>query len=158
MTLTGRGGAGTFTYPFAGTTTSGGFTWFVGSTPTAITTGCNATNYTVTELGAPSNGTLGNGSAIGNRAYRAQFNAGTLSGTNPTVTMHFNSLDGLSTTQDLLFLGDAPALSGAWTVRSTAFGASGALPATGSKITATVAPGPITINADNYYWTANSSF
>ncbi|MBK7389562.1 MAG: hypothetical protein IPI23_11015 [Bacteroidetes bacterium] len=152
ITLTGRGGAGTFNFPFAGNTTTGSLTWFVGSTPTAITTGCNATKYTVTELGAPTNATYGSGAAMGNRSYRAQLNAGSTGGTNPTITLHFNSLDGLTTTQDQTFVAEASAQSGPWTVRSTAYGASAiALPAAGSKATTTAVPGPINSNGDNYY-------
>jgi hypothetical protein len=150
ITNTGRGGAGTFNYPFAGNTTTGSLVWFVGSTPTAVTTGCNATKYTVTELSAPSNSTFGSGAAMGSRSYRAQFNSGTVSGLNPTVRLHFNSLDGLSVTQDQTFVGDAAAQSGPWSIRSAAYGASGALPAAGSLISATVSPGPI-IAGDRYY-------
>lgn len=146
MTLTGRGGASIFNYPFSGT-----FTWFAGNTPTANTTGSTATTVKVTETGAPSNAIAGTGSAVGNRAYRVQLNAGAITGTAPTVTLGFNSQDGLTATQDVLYVADANALSGAWTIRSTAYGAGGALPATGVKATATATPGPIVITGDNYY-------
>ncbi|MBL7764999.1 MAG: hypothetical protein JNJ58_02820 [Chitinophagaceae bacterium] len=151
ITLTGRGGAGTFNYPFAGTATTGSLIWFVGSTPTAVTTGCNATKYTVTELGAPTNAFVGSGVGIGTRSYRAQFNPGAVSGLNPTMTLKFNSIDGLTSTQDLTYVADAPAQNGPWTIRSAAYGVSGALPASGLQTSATVAPGPIAATGDNYY-------
>jgi len=151
ITLTGRGGAGTFNYPFAGSGTTGNLVWFVGSTPTANSTGCNATKFTVTELGAPTNSVFGTGVGIGNRSYRAQLNPGALSGTNPTVTLNFNSLDGLTSSQDQTFVSESSAQTGPWTIRSTPYGASGALPAAGIKATATVAPGPISGAADSYF-------
>ena len=146
MSLTGRGGGAsgsTFNFPFSGT-----FSWFSGG-GTNITAGADVTRVTVSDTAAPTNASLGTGLAIGNRAFRVQTNGAT--GTNPTVTLAFNSQDALTVTQDNLFVAEATALSGAWTTKSTAFGVSGALPATGSKITATVAPGPIVPTADSYY-------
>ncbi len=160
MTLTGRGGASSFNFPF-----SGNFNWFAGSTPTPVTTGSNATIVTVSDTAAPTNATLGNSVAIGSRAYRVQlgqigapgFLVNPVTGTNPTVTMNFNSVDALTgVTADQLFISDATALSGAWTLRSAASG-TGALPATGSRTTATVAPGPIAPTLDSYYaWSTSA--
>jgi trimeric autotransporter adhesin len=145
MSVTGRGGASSFNFPFSGT-----FNWFAGSTPTAVTTGSSVTRVTVSDTAAPTNATLGTGLAIGNRAYRVQLGTG-VTGTTPQVSLGFNSQDGLTVTQDNLFVADGIGLTGAWTTRSTAFGVSGVLPATGSKATATVAPGPIVPTADSYY-------
>lgn len=70
------------TFPFAGNTTTGGFSWFAGSTPTAVTTGSTVTRVTVTETAAPSGA-----GAIGTRAYLVN-NGGGTQGLNPTVTMN----------------------------------------------------------------------
>ncbi len=155
-TLIGRGGASTFSYPFSGTVS-----WFAGSTPTAVTTGSTATTVKVSDTGAPSGSASPSGVAAGNRAYRVVANEGAFGaatfGTNPTITLNFNSNDGLGMTQQYLAIGEATSLSGPWTTRSTAFGASGALPATGGKTTATSAPGPIVITGDNYYAWINTA-
>jgi trimeric autotransporter adhesin len=146
MSVTGRGGGSTgstFNFPFSGT-----FSWFSGS-GTNITAGASTTRVTVSDTAAPTNATLGTGLAIGNRAYRVQIDG--IAGTAPTVTMNFNSQDALTVTQDNLFVAEATALTGAWTTRSTSFGASGALPATGLKATATIAPGPIVPTASSFY-------
>ncbi|WP_396159144.1 GEVED domain-containing protein, partial [Flavobacterium sp.] len=141
--LTGRGGASNFNYPFSGT-----FTW--SASAGTLLTGSSVTKVTVSDTAAPTNATLGSGSAIGNRAFRVRYSSGN-PGLTPAVTLGFNSQDALTVTQNLLFVADAAALNGPWTVRSTAFGASGALPATGTKATATVSPGPIAATGDNYY-------
>jgi hypothetical protein len=154
MTLTGRGGGSTFNYPFSGT-----FIWFAGSGTTTL--GNTATRVTVTETAAPSGVASPAGTAAGTRAFRVTANMGSLGtavfGTTPTVTMNFNSTDVLSMTQQFLSIGEASSLSGAYIVRSTAFGASGSLPTTGSKITATIAPGPISPSGDNYYAWINTA-
>jgi hypothetical protein len=154
MSLTAKGGSATLNFPFAGT-----FTWASGTTPTVASTGSNFTKVTVSDTAAPTNATAGSGIAIGSRAFRVQladigttgFTSTPVTGLNPTATLNFNSLDGLTVTQDQLFVAEATTLSGPWTTRSTAFGASGALPTTGSKVTASVAPGPIVPTADSYY-------
>jgi trimeric autotransporter adhesin len=146
MSVTGRGGGSTgstFNFPFSGT-----FSWFSGA-GTNVTAGASTTRVTVSDTAAPTNATLGTGLAIGNKAYRVQIDG--IAGTAPTVAMNFNSQDGLTVTQDNLFIAEATALTGAWTTKSTAFGASGALPTTGSKTTATTAPGPIVPTASSFY-------
>ena len=149
MSLVGRGGASTFNFPFAGLTTSGGFTWFAGSTPTTITTGSTVTNVTVTETAAPSGA-----AAIGNRAYLV--NANGSYGTNPTVTMHYNTPDALPTGGNAtdLFISQSAALTGPWTPRSVSSG-SGTVGTTGSRVTASVAPGPLVPTGTDYFaWTS----
>jgi hypothetical protein len=148
--MTSRGGASTLNFPFPGT-----FSIFSGTTPTAATTGSNITRIRATVVGAPSNTSLGTGLSLGSRAYRAERSttSGALSfGLNGTATLNFNGLDGLTTMQNNTFVADATALTGAWTIRSTAFGGtSTALPASGLKTTATTAPGPIVPTADSFY-------
>ena len=152
MSLTFRGGStGTMNFPFSGT-----FGWVSGSTPTAVTTGCSVTRITVSETAAPTNGASGTAYVVGNRAYRVQLGSGVL-GLNPTVSLGFNSQDGLTVTQNNLFVAESTNLTGEWTTRSTAYGVSGALPATGSKATAITAPGPIVPTSDSYYAWAWSS-
>ena len=102
ISLTGRGGGSsgsTFNFPFAGN-----FSWFSGA-GTNITAGASTTRVTVSDTAAPSNTSLGTGLAIGNKAYRVQTDG--LAGTSPTVTMNFNSQDGLTVTQDNLFVAEA---------------------------------------------------
>ncbi|OYU78982.1 MAG: hypothetical protein CFE23_16185, partial [Flavobacterium sp. BFFFF1] len=149
--LMGRGGASTFNFPFGPTVT-----WFAGSTPVTASSGSNALAVTVSDTAAPTNAvTGGTGLATGTRAYRVRtattLGAAATTGTNPTIAISFNGTDALTTTQDQTFVSDATSLTGPWTIRSTAFGASGALTATGTKTTATVAPGPIVHTGDNYY-------
>lgn len=165
MTLVTRGGGttgSTLNFPFRGTTTGGTFRVFTG-TGASVADGADVLNVKVTELGAPTNATTGGtGIAIGNRSFNVQttttLSAAGTAGTNPTVQEHFNSVDGLTTTQNRTFLSEGTVSSGPWTIRSAAFGASGALPAAGGSITsATTAPGPIALPSNGYYAFATSS-
>ena len=160
MAIFGRGGGAvgsTYNFPFSAT-----FTAFTGNGSTGVSGGSDITKITVTETGAPSNAlTTGTGLAFGNRAFRLQANSFQsnpgISGINPTVTLRFNSQDGLTSTQDQTFVNQAPALSGAWNVVSAAYGVSGALPATGLITTPTVAPGPIALDGDDFFaWGTNA--
>ncbi len=156
MTVIGRGGASTFSFPFSGT-----FGWFAGSTPTAVTTGSTTTTVTVSDAAAPTGTVSPSGTPIGNRSFRAVANAGSFGasvfGLNPTITMNFNSSDGLASDNDKLFACNGTATTGPWTVRSTA-AAAGALVTPGSRTTATVAPGPIAPTGDDYYAWATTGF
>ncbi len=158
MTLTGRGGGttgGTFNFPFSGT-----FTCFTG-TGAGFIDGADILTVKVTEMGAPSNATNGTGSAIGARAFKV--NTATVSGTNTaaagtagtnrTITLNYNSQDALATTltQDLVFVSEATALTGAWNLKSTALGGGTAIAATGTKVTATTAPGPVSFANNTFY-------
>ncbi len=156
MTLTGRGGASTFNYPFSGT-----FTWSAGTTPTPVTTGSSVTRVTVSDTAAPTTTVAGTGIATGTRAFRVQYadiatGVTPVTGLNPTVTLNYNSQDALTGTQDQLFVSESSALNGPWTVRSVASG-TGALAATGSRATATVAPGPIAPTNNRFYAWSNSA-
>ena len=162
MTLIGRGGPSSFNFPFSGT-----FNWSAGSTPTTNTTGSTVTRVTVTETAAPSNSTLGTGIALGARAFRVQYaNIGTgidavlpTTSATPSVTMNFNSNDALTAnTQDQLLISDSTSLTGPWNAKSVSSG-SGAIisTTTGSRTTATTAPGPIAPTGDNYYaWSTSA--
>jgi gliding motility-associated-like protein len=150
MTLTGRGGSSTFNYPFSGT-----FTWFAGTTPTANSTGSNITKVTVSDTAAPTNTAAGSGVATGSRAFRVQYadiatGVTPVSGLNPTVRLNYNSQDALTGTQDQIFISESSALNGPWTLRSLATG-TGALPATGTRTTATATPGPIVPTNNRFY-------
>jgi gliding motility-associated-like protein len=158
MTLTGRGGGttgNTFNFPFSGT-----FTWFSGTTPTAVTTGSSVTRVTVSDTAAPTSTVAGTGIAIGTRAFRVQYadiasGVTPVTGLNPTVTLNYNSQDALTGTQGQLFIAESNALSGAWTLRSVASG-TGDLPATGTRTTAITTPGPIAPTNNRFYAWANS--
>ena len=157
MTLTGRGAITSFNFPFSGT-----FNWNAGSTPTAVTTGSNITRVTVSDTAAPTNATAGTGSAFGTRGFRVQYadlasGVTPVTGLNPIVTMRFNSQDALTVTQDQLYVSEATSLSGPWTIRSSVYGATGALPAAGLKATDTAAPGPIVPTNNSYYAWASLS-
>ncbi|MBP6039112.1 MAG: gliding motility-associated C-terminal domain-containing protein [Flavobacterium sp.] len=156
MTLTGRGGNSTFNYPFSGT-----FTWYAGSTPTAVTSGSSVTKVTVSDTAAPTSANPGTGIAIGSRAFRVQYadiatGVTPVTGLNPKVTLNYNSQDALTGTQDQLFVSESSALNGPWTVRSAATG-TGALAATGSRTTATATPGPIAPTNNRFYAWSNSA-
>ncbi|MBM3164207.1 MAG: T9SS type A sorting domain-containing protein [Bacteroidetes bacterium] len=154
MALYTRGGGTlglTYNFPFSAT-----FTTLTGNGSGGPATGSDFTRLVVTETGAPSNlVTTGTGLAFGNRAFRLQgFNTGAtpgVSGINPTVTLRYNSQDGLTSTQDQTFVNQAATLTGAWNVVSAAYGVGGALPATGQLVTPTVAPGPVLLDGDDFF-------
>ena len=153
MTVVGRGGGLTgssYNFPF-----SGYFSCFTG-TGTGPVDGANILTVKVTETTAPSNTNLGGtGTAMGSRAFRVEtkstLNSTGTSGTNPTVTLRYNSQDGLTTTQDQTFVSEGTSLAGQWTAKTASIGAGGALAATGALTTPILAPGPIALTGDVYY-------
>ncbi|MFN6038948.1 MAG: beta strand repeat-containing protein [Bacteroidota bacterium] len=161
MTLTGRGGGltgSTFNFPFLGAATTGGVTVFTGS-GTSVANGADISTVKVTETAAPTNvTTTGTGQATGSRAYKVETTtvgavAGT-AGTNPTFKMPLaTSVDNIPAafTQPDIFVSEGTSLSGAWTIRSAAYGLTGALPANGSLTTPTTAPGPVTLASGSHY-------
>jgi hypothetical protein len=160
MALYTRGGGTlglTYNFPFSAT-----FTTMTGNGSGGVGTGSDFTRIVVTETGAPSNlVTSGTGLSFGNRAFRLQgFTTGAtpgVSGINPTVTLRYNSQDGLTSTQDQTFVNQAATLTGAWNVVSAAYGVGGALPATGQIVTPTVAPGPVLLDGDDFFaWGTNA--
>jgi hypothetical protein len=153
IVMNGRGG-NTWNFPFAGSGTTS-VQIFTGTT-NALTNTTNIVSAKISDLGAPTNTTSGGtGWAIGNRSFR--INTTTLgggvgtAGNTATIRLPWNELDGLTTTQELTFVSEAPSTSGAWTLRSAAVGASGALAAAGTLTTGTLVPGPATLADGNVY-------
>jgi hypothetical protein len=147
ITLTTRGGGttgSTLNYPFDAT-----YTTFTGSGTSAVN-GASVTTLTVSRTAAPT----GTGSPIGTRAYNAVVSAGAVYGTNPTVTLNWNANDNLISDNPLLRVSQSAALAGPWVVRSLSSG-TGALPATGSRTTATATVGPIVPTGNDFFgWTS----
>ena len=160
MAIYGRGGGTlglTYNFPYSAT-----FTTFIGNATAGVAGGSDFTRLVVTDNAAPTNST-GGGSAIafGNRSFRLQgFSTQSVpgvSGINPTITLRYNSQDGLASTQDQTFVAQAATNSGQWNLVSAAYGVAGALPATGLLTTPTVAPGPILLDGDDYFaWATNA--
>jgi len=159
ISLMGRGGGttgSTFNFPFSGTVTVA-----TGTGTTNISTGSDIINLKVSDTAAPTNGTNGTGLAMGSRAFKVEtatvLGAAGTAGTNPTITLNYNSQDALTSIQNDTFVAESSALTGPWNIRSTAVGISGALAASGSKATATAAPGPITLTSGNHYAWASAT-
>lgn len=153
ISMHGRG-TNTWVYPFAGSGTTS-VQVFTGAA-NAATLATNITVGTVSDLGSPSNTTAGgSGFAMGNRSFR--FNSSTvgggagLAGSTATIRLPWNDLDGLTTSQNMTFVAEAPTSTGAWTIRSSAAGASGALAANGTITTVTTVPGPAALANGNVY-------
>ena len=116
----------------------------------SLATGSTVTSVTASRTAAPT-GPVDNGATpTGTRAYQLVTNAGAVYGTSPTVQLNFNSNDALFSDQSTLYVAQATALTGPWVARSVISG-SGALPATGSRTTATSAPGPIVPTGNDFY-------
>ena len=160
MAIYGRGGGAfgsTYNFPFSAT-----FTAFTGNASLGVTGGSDITRIMVTDNAAPTNITPG-GTAIafGNRSFRLQgFSSLALpgiSGINPTVTLRYNSQDGLISTQDQTYVAQAATNGGQWNIVSNAYGVAGALPAAGLITTPTLAPGPILLDGDDFFaWSSNA--
>jgi hypothetical protein len=149
--LTSPGGSVTRTFPLS--------TQFQSVTGTgSLLTGSNITSLTCTTTGAPSGSVSPSGSTTGTKAFRLQTSgacgATAVYGTAPTAGLSYNGQDALISDNPTLLVGQSTALSGPYTVRSITTGF-GSLTATGSRTTATTAPGPITITGDDYFaWTS----
>ena len=120
-------------------------------------TGNSLTTLNVSRTAAPT----GTG-AIGTRGYYLVSNPGASYGTtsSPTVTMNWNSNDGIitQTTAPGLLIAQASVNSGPWTIRSASSG-TGFLGTTGSRTTATLVPGPIVLTGNDYFaWNSTSGF
>ncbi len=116
----------------------------------SLATGSSITNITASRPATPTGTVSPAGAPTGSRAIRLVTGTGEVYGTLPTVQVGYNAIDGLVSDNPSLSLSQSAALTGPWTVRSAA-GAAGALPATGNRITATVAPGPIVPTGDDYF-------
>jgi gliding motility-associated-like protein len=152
ISLMGRGGSGTFNFPFSGTVA-------IATGTGSLATGSDIINLKVSDTAAPTNGTNGTGLATGSRAFKVEtatvLGAAGTAGTNPTITLNYNSQDALTSTQNDTFVAESNSLSGPWNIRSAAVGASGALAATGSRATATTTPGPIALTNGNHFAWSN---
>jgi len=141
ITLTTRGGGNTgssLSFPFDAT-----FSIFTGSGTTAAN-GSSVVTVTASRDVAPTGSVTPSGTPIGTRSYRAVSNAGSVYGTNPTVTLNWNGNDALNSDQSGLFVTQSTATGGPWAIRSTATGTLNAsLATTGSRTTATSGSGPI---------------
>jgi hypothetical protein len=157
-----RGGnttSATRTFPLAGGT--GATSQFVHATGL----GTGATGFTYTAMravrtGNPSGSVSPAGNITGVRGVRIDLvGTGTLTNLNTgrTMQMNWNLLDNLASDNASIFLTEATALAGPWTIRSTA-GTAGPLPASGSRVTATAAPGPYTSNSTMFFAWANNGF
>lgn len=148
ITLNNPGGSLTRTFPY--------FPAVAIATGTgSLATGSTVTTITTTRTAKPTGSIAGGGvNATGTRAYRVQSNTGSNFGVNPTVTLNFNVNDSLTVDNPNLYIGQSASLTGPWTIRSASSG-TGALPATGSRITATTGVGPIVPTGDDYFaWLA----
>jgi hypothetical protein len=114
---------------------------------TVATDGCTVTLLKATQTAAPTGA-----GAIGTRGLRLETNGG-LFGNARTVRMAWNAIDALPADllQNTLFIGQSASLSGPWTSRSVASGG-GVVPATGTRTTATTAPGPLVDNEEYFAW------
>jgi hypothetical protein len=125
------------------------FRLFTGSSA-AVTEGSTITSITVSRTAAPTGL-----NAIGTRAYRMVTNSGAVLGTDPVVTMNWNGADSLVSDNPTLRISQSGALSGPWIVKSATTG-TGTIAATGSRSTALISAGPISISGNDYFaWTTN---
>jgi Ig-like domain CHU_C associated/PKD domain/Secretion system C-terminal sorting domain len=148
------GGSATRTFPYDAT--------LVVTTGTgSLATGSTVTKLTASRIPFPTGVGSPSGVATGVRSYKVLANAGTATyGTDPTVTLNFNAIDGVAADNATLFVGHAAANTGAWTVRSVA-GAAGALATAGSRTTQItgVGTGPIVPTGTDYYgWVTTFDF
>ena len=142
VTLTTRGGGNTgstLTFPFDAPLVA-----FTG-TGTDASNGASVVTLTASKTAAPS----GTGNPIGTRSYNINAN-GSVYGTNPTVTLAYNANDALVSDQASLFVGQSAAVTGPWVTRSITSG-TGSLPSTGTRTTASGAPGPIVPTGNDFY-------
>ncbi len=119
-----------------------------GSTPVAFTSGNNITRWLVNR-GTPSGATATGANAYRVRPFNAVGGVGVY-GLNPVMTLNWNGNDALISDQPSLTVSQSTAFSGPWTIRSIPSGV-GALPATGSRATATAVPGPFVPTGDDYF-------
>jgi hypothetical protein len=155
VSLTSPGGSVTRNFPLATQ-----FTAFTGTG--SLSTGSNITSLTCRTTTAPSGSVTPSGSPKGTKAFRLQTTgacfAAPVYGTAPTVQLFYNGTDAIVSDNPSLIIGQSANLNGPYTVRSVTTG-TGALPATGSRTTATGAPGPINLPGDSYFaWTSTLVF
>ncbi len=151
--LSSPGGSVTRTFPF-----DAPFVVATGTGPVTgsfLTTGSTITSLTASRTAAPSGTVSPSGNPIGSRAYNLITNASAVYGTAPTVTLNWNANDALISDNPSLFVSQSASLSGPWTVRSLTTG-TGALLATGNRVTATTGAGPIVPTGNDFFaWTSS---
>jgi hypothetical protein len=147
VTLTSPGGSVTRTFPLS--------SQFQSVTGTGSNlTGSNITSLTCNTTGTASGAVSPSGNITGTKAFRLRTTgacaATAVYGTSPTAALSFIASDGIISDIPSLLVAQSTALTGPYTVRSIGSG-SGPLGTTGSRTTATVAPGPITTSGDDYF-------
>lgn len=160
--LSFRGGntaSATRTFPIGGG--AGATSQFVHVTGLGTaTTGFTYTGMRVQRFNSPTGSVSPGGNLTGIRGVRADLTGtGTLTNLNTgrTMQMFWNVLDNLVSDNPSIFLADATSASGPWTVRSIA-GVAGPLGTTGSRTTASVAPGPYANNTSMFFAWVNNGF
>jgi hypothetical protein len=121
-----------------------------GATPAELTLGSTVTDLTLKVVGVPT----GTNGPSGTRSYEVLSNTGSVWGVNPTVQLNYNANDALSGNNADLYIGQSTAVNGPnWTIRSLTSG-TGALTATGSRTTTSVAGATVIVptNDDYYAW------
>lgn len=161
VTMPGGQTSATRTFPLGGGTGAGRYGVYVSGAGASVATGgYTFTGIRATTTGAPSGTVNPAGNMTGNRGMRLQMQgSGSLSNSNTgkTFQLFWNTADNLVSDNASIFVAEAAALTGPFTIRSAA-GVAGALPATGSRTTATIAPGPISNSADYYFGFANNGY
>jgi len=161
LSMLGGQATATRTFPLGGGTGAGRYGVYVAGAGASVATGgYTFTGIRATSTAAPSGSVNPAGNMTGTRGMRLQMQgSGTLSNSNTgkTFQLFWNALDNLVSNNASIFVAEAGALTGPWNIRSIA-GVAGSLPATGSRTTATVAPGPISNSADYFFGFANNGF
>jgi hypothetical protein len=150
------GGSVTRTFPYDATVA-------VATGTGSLATGSTVTKLTASRVALPTGNGAPAGVVTGIRSYKITANTGIGSatyGTDPTVTLNYNTTDGIAADNATLYVGHAAANTGVWTSRSVA-GAAGALPVTGSRTSQItgVGTGPIVPTGLDYYaWVTTFDF
>ncbi|MEI6435205.1 MAG: hypothetical protein WCP32_10200, partial [Bacteroidota bacterium] len=121
----------------------------MGTGTTMATQGSTITNLTGSIGAAPTGGSAGN-YMLGSRTWRLQTSGG-LYGTAPTVRLAWNGVDNLVTPGDSLYIAQATATTGPWTIRSVKSGGTAFIAATGNRTSGIVAPALIVPTGDDYF-------
>jgi hypothetical protein len=147
--LATQGGLLVRTFPFESTLS-------VNTGTGSLIDGSSLKSLSASSFDNPSGTVVGGGYVTGIKGYRVQTNTGESYGTNPTITINYNPIDGLVSDNQSLFIGQSATSSGPWNVRTIA-STVGPLPASGSRTTDITAPGPIVPTTDDYYaWVSKS--
>lgn len=161
LTLPGGQASTTRTFPLGGGTGAGRYgVYTTGAGASVATGGYTFTGIRASNTVAPSGTVNPAGNMTGSRGMRLQMQGtGALSNTNAlrTFQLFWNVADNLVSDNPSIFVAEAAAVTGPWTIRSLTSG-TGGLPNTGSRTTATAAPGPISNSTDYFFGFANNGF